>query len=153
MARGFDNNFDVKAYLSGERSLERARESARAVSDMNATLRKMDILLTAMWGVVKEVGITPEDLDKRIDEIINGDMSLLSGRGKGICAKCGKQVSESSKTPFRGQCMYCGEVVTFYPDLNAEGSVDEPLPEKTENDAEQTSYDPDQPIIGPDDYL
>ncbi|MBO4637647.1 MAG: hypothetical protein J5685_10930 [Clostridiales bacterium] len=124
-----DTNMEVHNFLQAERSLERARESVRQVGDMGATIRKMDIILCSMFELLKEKGVTEDELKNKIVEVVSDKRSFVEGRASGECPKCKKKVVESPKTPFQGQCLYCGNVLNLMPDFSGKSA------EATDEDA------------------
>lgn len=93
-------------------------------------VKKIEIILQAMWELMQENGVTTEQLHAKIDELVLDPEKKVKPAYENIriikCPKCGKSIQESKTTPMVGSCMFCGEKVVFYPycDETSEGSAE-----------------------------
>jgi len=127
----------AKASLENARAIERMKESKRQVDELNTSIARLDMIVCAMWEIMQEKGVDVEELHAKIDDIIMRRKQNIYSTVHAECPKCGKPIQESTKTPMLGRCVYCGELVTFYPyssDIkgNSGASVSESEPEPVE---------------------
>ena len=98
------------------------------IADLQSKVNKLDMIVNAMWEVLKESDIGEDKLRAKVEEIVK---TGIKGRRPSYepvivrCPRCGKAIQESRNTPLLGRCMYCGEQVTFYP-YSDDTSVDYP---------------------------
>lgn len=109
----------VMGYVMGERTAARAgtfsrragaagRSGAGDLYDLNLRMDRMLLVLDAMWSLMRENGLTDEDLAARIREIDEAD-GTLDGRKTPHpveCPHCNSKVS-----PGRSTCTFCGEPI------------------------------------------
>ena len=102
------------------------------IADLQSVVSKLDIVVNAMWDLLKENGIGEEKLHAKIQDILfNPEHKKRPSYEPVIikCPRCGKSIQESRKNPLIGRCFYCGEQVVFYPyseKSSAEDNVEEP---------------------------
>lgn len=86
----------------------------KEVEDLKALVTKQEYLLHAMWILLKEKGITNEQLDKALNEAV-----LLEKRkdfkNTTECPNCGKGLQSMENLPFTLKCYYCGTEVMGNP--------------------------------------
>ena len=105
----------AQTQLENARAIERMKESKRQVDELNTSIARLDMIVCAMWELMQENGVTEEALHAKIDDIILRRKQNIYTTVHVECPKCGKPIQESTKTPMLGRCVYCGELVTFYP--------------------------------------
>jgi len=132
-------------------SSEKVADQARAIEDVQLTVEKLRITVSAMWDLMQEQGITKPQLYAKIDDVIKKDLEDPYSLDFRICPKCNRKITEQSKTPFRGTCLFCGTQMMFYPfdeesreaAKAVEASVNNPAPAPA---AESEAYDPLQDL-------
>lgn len=96
--------------------LDQTQEMA---SDLQGKVKKIEVIIQAMWELMQENGITTEQLHAKIDELVLDPEKKVKPAYENIriikCPKCGKSIQEAKATPMLGRCMFCGEKVVFYP--------------------------------------
>ncbi|MBR1798041.1 MAG: hypothetical protein IJ757_08570 [Clostridiales bacterium] len=89
-----------------------------AVDGLTNEVKKLNLIICAMWQAMMENGISQEQLHAKIDEVLSDTTKYVrrSYEPQIIkCPQCGKAIQESKKNPMIGRCLYCGKSVTFYP--------------------------------------
>ena len=107
------------------------------IADIQSKVNRLEIVVNALWEVLKENDIGEDRLKAKIDEIIKTGVKGKRPSYEPVivrCPRCGKAIQESRNTPLVGRCMYCGEQVVFYP-FSDSTSVDYP-PESTDDTQE-----------------
>lgn len=109
---------------------DNAVKQASIIEEKNSPMRKMDLMVLAMWEILEEKGFTHEELVGKLEEVKERKETLDARENIVLCPKCRKKVKESYKTPFEGTCMYCGTKVAIYPGSNIEEEPEvEPEPD------------------------
>ena len=111
------NDAFLRDAFASTRNAERISNTNRSVDDVKSELVKMKMLINAMWEIIQEQGVSSEVLNRKLDEILEREKQKKTYARYPMkpCPKCGKTIQESSKTPMRGRCLFCGEEVVFYP--------------------------------------
>ena len=107
----------------------------RYVKELTTQMDKFDIVLRAYYELMQEKGISQEQLNAKIDDILARKVEVQYGGRKKPCPKCGKMVGESKTNPMRGKCMICGTDVAFYP-----------FEDDVKEDEEAKPYDPSEDL-------
>lgn len=107
-------------YVMGQKSAAQAASFARAAGtaqSMTTSLRMIDVderidrltlLVEAMWSLLREQGLTDEDLANRLMELDKSDGSLDGRRTPppATCGSCGSKVAAGLAA-----CQFCGTAV------------------------------------------
>ena len=116
-------------------------DNIRKAEESNSNLNKLDMMVCAMWELMQEKGYTREQLNAKLDRIRESNETLEARQNVVLCPKCGKKVIESSRTPFEGTCLYCGQNVTIYPGDSIEIEGNEPSEEPAPADGSEPVSD------------
>ncbi len=108
----------IAGYVMGQRSAARAAgmsvvanhmlgsgSSVEALSELDARVDRLLLVIEAMWSMLKEQGLTDEQLAARIDEIDSSD-GVTDGRRMipaVTCRSCGSKVMGGLP-----RCQICG---------------------------------------------
>ena len=76
---------------------------------------KIEMVACVLWECLTEMGVTEEDLDRKIKEIEERGWTINPPSYYRLCPKCGKKVFDYTERAFEGTCMYCGQTVNMYP--------------------------------------
>ncbi len=80
---------------------------------------KIEMVACVLWECLTEMGVTEEDLDRKIKEIEERGWTINPPSYYRLCPKCGKKVFDYTSRAFEATCMYCGQTVNMYPgDIN-----------------------------------
>ena len=117
-------------------------QAAKEVEEMKKLLEKQTYLLHAVWLLLKEKGMTNEELDKALNEAV-----LLEKRtdykNLTACPNCGKGLQAMENRPFTSKCYYCGTEILDNPYKKYDG-LDPYKVDYTANNAEPEDYVPDE---------
>ena len=105
------------------------KNGPKVIEEKNSAIRKMDLMVCAMWEILEEKGFSKEELVNKLEDVKERRETLDARENIVLCPKCHKKVKESYKTPFEGTCMYCGTKVAIYPGSNIEEEVKEEEPD------------------------
>ena len=85
-------------------------------TELTNKIKMTEVILRAYYELMLESGITADEINQKIDEIISrkvkGDYNRFIRKN---CPRCGSIVTESYTQPYRGMCAKCGTKVMFYP--------------------------------------
>ena len=98
------------------------------IADIQSKVNRLEIVVNALWEVLKENDVGEEKLRAKVNEVIaNGPKSRRPSYEPIIvkCPRCGKAIQESRGTPLVGRCIFCGYQVIFYP-YSEDTSADTP---------------------------
>ncbi|MCR5327258.1 MAG: hypothetical protein K6E12_00175 [Saccharofermentans sp.] len=116
-------------------------QAAKEVEEMKKQLEKQTYLLHAVWLLLKEKGMTNEELDKALNEAV-----LLEKRtdykNLTACPNCGKGLQAMENRPFTSKCYYCGTEILDNPYKKYDG-IDPYKIDYTPKTAEPEDYVPD----------
>lgn len=115
------NYQNIASQFEISRNAERIASANNSMDEIRCELAKLELILQAMWKVMEEQGVEPSAINAKIDEIMENRPKNNYQKKLKPCPKCGKNVQESLKTPLVGRCLFCGEVVKFYPYLDEDG--------------------------------
>ena len=117
-------------------------QAAKEVEEMKKLLEKQTYLLHAVWLLLKEKGMTNEELDKALNEAV-----LLEKRtdykNLTACPNCGKGLQAMENRPFTSKCYYCGTEILDNPYKKYDG-LDPYKIDYTANNTEPEGYVPDE---------
>ena len=100
MIRGMSNP-------GNDQEIKNEFQALKEVEELKDLVEKQSLLLHAFWLLLKEKGLTNEDLDKALNEAV-----LLGRRTdykhSSVCPECGKPLQSMENYPFKFKCLYCG---------------------------------------------
>ena len=80
---------------------------------------KVGMVASVLWECLTEMGVTQEELERKMKEIEERGWSINPPSYYRLCPGCGKKVFDYTEKAFEGTCMYCGQIVNMYPgDIN-----------------------------------
>ncbi|MCR4688306.1 MAG: hypothetical protein K5745_02030 [Saccharofermentans sp.] len=139
---------EVDQKLSGSEEIKSEFKAIKEVELMKRKVETMSMTLHAMWLLLKEKGVTNEDLDEAINTVL--ELEKRKNFKSAIpCPNCGKQMQKMENNPFLFKCFYCGED-SFSNPYRKYDSIDltAPIPEpKTEEEALAREMEQAQSII------
>ena len=122
---------EVDAALSGDSGIKNEFQASKEVEVLRDTVNQQQILLHAMWRMLKEHGFTNVDLNLHLKEAVQ-----LSTRKdfKNIvdCPNCGKGMQKMEQVPFTLKCYYCGTEFLSNPFMKYDGLDPNAVEYKTE---------------------
>ncbi|MBO4449238.1 MAG: hypothetical protein J5777_01495 [Clostridiales bacterium] len=122
---------EVDAALAGDSSIKNEFQSAKEVEILRDTVNQQQILLHAMWRMLKEHGFTNVDFNLHLKEAVQ-----LSNRtdfkNNVECPNCGKGMQKMEKVPFTLKCYYCGTEFLSNPFMKYDGLDPNAVEYKTE---------------------
>ncbi len=139
--------FDAKQAASEE--IKNEFKALKEVEEMKSRVETMSMVLHAMWLLLKEKGITNEDLDESIKTVIELD-KRKNFKTQIQCPDCGKQMQKMENNRFLYRCVYCGaeDFANPYKKYDAiDLSAPVPEPEVTEEEKEQDEMKQAEEII------
>ncbi len=110
----------VMGYVAGERTAARAAGYARSAGsaaqssiagdlyDIEDRMERMLLVIEAMWSLMRENGLTDDDLAARIRELDESD-GTADGKRTPQPVRC--TACDSMVSPRRTSCAFCGEPV------------------------------------------
>lgn len=110
----------VDAALSSDGSIKNEFQSIKEVEILKDTVNQQQILLHAMWLMLKDHGFTNVEFNLHLKEA-----ALMSNRKdfKNVinCPSCGKGMQKMEKVPFTLKCYYCGTEFLCNPFMKFDG--------------------------------
>lgn len=98
---------EIDAALAQDNSLKSEFQSAKEVEMLRDTVNQQQILLHAMWLMLKDHGADNDEFNRHLKEA-----TQLSSRNdfknSVSCPSCGKGMQKMEKVPFTLKCFYCG---------------------------------------------
>ncbi|MBR1906564.1 MAG: hypothetical protein IJ819_08915 [Clostridiales bacterium] len=98
---------EIDAALSKDNSIKNEFQSAKDVEALKETVSQQQILLHAMWLMLKDHGADNDEFNRHLKEA-----SQLSSRtdfkNSVSCPSCGKGMQKMEKVAFTLKCYYCG---------------------------------------------
>ncbi len=76
-------------------------------------INTLEVLNHAMWLLLQEKGFTHEDLNKKIEQLLDEQKKMSSAKIDIKCSVCNQKMQISGK--FLAKCIYCGTVNSFNP--------------------------------------
>jgi hypothetical protein len=110
----------IMGYVAGERTASRAAGFARSAGaaaqssvagelyDIEERVDRMLLVMEAMWSLMRENGLTDDDLAARIRELDESD-GTVDGKRTPQPVRCGS--CDSMVPPGRPTCTFCGAPV------------------------------------------
>ena len=130
IAWGRNKRMNVKSFGSEMKGYQNPHHdhADENISALQTKLNRLDVIVHAMWELLKENDVGEEKLRAKVNEVIaNGPKSRRPSYEPIIvkCPRCGKAIQESRGTPLVGRCIFCGYQVIFYP-YSEDTSADTP---------------------------
>ena len=101
------NADEIDAALSQDNSIKNEFQSSKEVEQLKETVHQQQILLHAMWLLLKDHGADNEEFDVRLKEA--AQLSTRTDFKNSVsCPECGKGMQKMEKVPFTLKCYYCG---------------------------------------------
>ncbi len=123
---------EVDAALSSDGSIKNEFQSIKEVEILRDTVNQQQILLHAMWLMLKEHGFTNVEFNLHLKEA--SQLSLRKDFKNSInCPSCGKGMQKLEQVPFTLKCYYCGTEFLCNPFMKYDGL-----------DPEEIEYRPDK---------
>ena len=123
---------EVDAALSSDGSIKNEFQSIKEVEILRDTVNQQQILLHAMWLMLKEHGFTNVEFNLHLKEA--AQLSLRKDFKNSInCPSCGKGMQKLEQVPFTLKCYYCGTEFLCNPFMKYDGL-----------DPEEIEYRPDK---------
>jgi hypothetical protein len=122
---------EVDAALAQDNSIKNEFQSIKEVEILKDTVSQQQILLHAMWLMLKDHGADNEEFNIHLKNAV-----LLSARkdfkNNVDCPSCGKGMQKMEKVPFTLKCYYCGNEVLCNPFMKFDGLDPASIEYKTE---------------------
>jgi len=122
---------EVDAALAGDGGIKNEFQASKEVEALRETVNQQQILLHAMWLMLKEHGFSNVDFNLHLKEAV-----LFSNRkdfkNNVDCPNCGKGMQKMEKVPFTLKCYYCGTEFLSNPFMKFDGLDPNSLEYKTE---------------------
>ena len=111
---------EVDAALAGDGGIKNEFQASKEVEALKETVNQQQILLHAMWLMLKEHGFSNVDFNLHLKEAV-----LFSNRkdfkNNVDCPNCGKGMQKMEKVPFTLKCYYCGTEFLCNPFMKFDG--------------------------------
>ena len=122
---------EVDSVLAGDGTIKNEFQSAKEVEILKETVGQQQIMLHAMWLMLKDHGFTNVEFNLHLREAVQ-----LSGRkdfkNNVDCPNCGKGMQKMEQVPFTLKCYYCGTEFLCNPFMKYDGLDPESVEYKTE---------------------
>ncbi|MBR3082423.1 MAG: hypothetical protein IKH06_06165 [Clostridiales bacterium] len=122
---------EVDAALSQDNSIKNEFQSAKEVEVLRDTVNQQQILLHAMWLMLKDHGADNEEFNGKLKEAVQLS-SRTDFKNSSNCPSCGKGMQKMEKVPFTLKCYYCGTEVLCNPFMKFDGIDPNSIDYKTE---------------------
>lgn len=98
---------EIDAALSQDNSIKNEFQSAKEVEMLKETVNQQQILLHAMWLMLKDHGADNEEFNTHLKAA--AQLSTRNDfKNSANCPSCGKGMQKMEKVPFTLKCYYCG---------------------------------------------
>ena len=122
---------EVDAALSGDSGIKNEFQATKEVEVLRDTVNQQQILLHAMWRMLKEHGFTNVDLNLHLKEAVQ--LSTRKDFKNNVdCPNCGKSMQKMEQVPFTLKCYYCGTEFLSNPFMKYDGLDPNAVEYKTE---------------------
>lgn len=99
---------EIDAALAQDNSIKNEFQSSKDIEDLKETVKQQQILLHAMWLMLKEHGADNEEFNRQLKAATQ--LSTRNDFKNNVsCPSCGKGMQKMEKVPFTLKCYYCGE--------------------------------------------
>lgn len=100
-------------YNSENQPLPESHAKSAPIQKIEKELKECSVMIQALWELLKEKGVTEEDLVNKLTEVNNVRTDKQYQNMRYTCPKCGRNMQESP-IPFKLKCLYChGEMITY----------------------------------------
>ncbi|MCR4775566.1 MAG: hypothetical protein K5869_04220 [Saccharofermentans sp.] len=98
---------EIDAALLQDNSIKNEFQSVKEVEALKETVNQQQILLHAMWLMLKEHGADNEEFNRHLKAA--SQLSIRTDFKNSVsCPACGKGMQKMEKVPFTLKCYYCG---------------------------------------------
>lgn len=87
---------------------------AAPLQKLEKELKECSVMVHALWELLKEKGVTEEDLVNKLTLVNHIRSSKQYENMRYTCPKCGRNLQESP-VPFKLRCLYCHCEIIIYP--------------------------------------
>ncbi len=135
---------EVDAALSSDGSIKNEFQSIKEVEILRDTVNQQQILLHAMWRMLKDHGFTNVEFNLHLREA--AQLSLRKDFKNNVnCPSCGKGMQKMEQVPFTLKCYYCGTEFLCNPFMKYDGLDPESIEYKTERATSEELDDQSKP--------
>ena len=135
---------EVDAALSSDGSIKNEFQSIKEVEILRDTVNQQQILLHAMWRMLKDHGFTNVEFNLHLREA--SQLSLRKDFKNNVnCPSCGKGMQKMEQVPFTLKCYYCGTEFLCNPFMKYDGLDPESIEYKTERATSEELDDQSKP--------
>ena len=122
---------EVDAALSGDSGIKNEFQATKEVEVLRDTVNQQQILLHAMWRMLKEHGFTNVEFNLHLREAVQ--LSTRKDFKNNVnCPSCGKGMQKMEQVPFTLKCYYCGTEFLSNPFMKYDGLDPNAVEYKTE---------------------
>ncbi len=116
-------------------------KAVKEVEEMKGRVEAMSMTLHAMWLLLKDKGVTNEQLDEAVSTVIELE-KRKNFKTVIPCPGCGKQMQKSESNPFLYKCVYCGaedfsNPYRKYDSIDITAPIEEPVKTEEEINADE----------------
>jgi hypothetical protein len=122
---------EVDAALASDGSIKNEFQSVKEVEILRDTVNQQQILLHAMWLMLKERGFSNVDFNLHLKEAVQFS-NRKDFKNNVDCPNCGKGMQKMEKVPFTLKCYYCGTEFLSNPFMKFDGLDPNAVEYKTE---------------------
>ena len=122
---------EVDAKILQDNSIKNEFQSIKEVEILKDTVQQQQILLHAMWLMLKDHGADNEEFNRHLKEAAQFS-SRTDFKNNVNCPKCGKGMQKMEKVPFTLKCYYCGYEHLCNPFMKFDGLDPDMIDYKTE---------------------
>ncbi len=122
---------EVDAALLQDNSIKNEFQSAKEVEVLKDTVNQQQILLHAMWLMLKDHGADNDEFNRCLKEAAKFS-SRTDFKNNVNCPTCGKGMQKMEKVPFTLKCYYCGYEYLCNPFMKFDGLDADTIDYKTD---------------------
>lgn len=122
---------EVDAALAGDNSIKNEFQSSKEVEILRDTVNQQQIILHAMWLMLKDHGADNDDFNRHLMEAVQFS-NRKDFKNNVDCPNCGKGMQKMEKVPFTLKCYYCGTETLVNPFMKFDGLDPNDIEYKTE---------------------
>lgn len=122
---------EIDAALAQDGSIKNEFQSIKEVEILKDTVNQQQVLLHAMWLMLKDHGYTNEEFNRYLSDA--AQLSIRKDFKNNVtCPSCGKGMQKLEKVPFTLKCYYCGNETLCNPFMKFDGLDPAAVEYKTE---------------------
>ena len=111
---------EIDAALAQDGSIKNEFQSIKEVEILKDTVNQQQVLLHAMWLMLKDHGYTNEEFNRYLSDA--AQLSIRKDFKNNVaCPSCGKGMQKLEKVPFTLKCYYCGNETLCNPFMKYDG--------------------------------